>query len=123
MPLATALHNNVPFQLRGLAFLALSQTGNVLTRTLVDDTGGGQTETFAPGSDIPCRVDPIGGGESRAADRIDERTTHRITIPPATTVHAADRFSVDGIGTFEITAVHTRTDEAVRVLEAVEDFS
>ena len=31
----------------------------------------------------------------------------------------ADRFSVSTVGTFEITAVRTRTNEQVRVLEAV----
>lgn len=122
MPISTFLHDNVPTQLRGLNFLSLSQTGQVLTRTLTDDTGGGQTETYTAGSDISCRVDPVGGGESEIANRIDERTTHKITVPPATVVSAADRFQIDGIGDFEITAVRTRTDESVRVLEAVEDF-
>ena len=121
MPLSTTLHDNVPTQLRGLAYIALSTTGNVLVRTLTDDGAGGQAETYAAGSSIPCRVDPLGGGEAEAADRIDERTTHLITVPPATSVKAQDRFSVSGIGNFEITAVRTRTDENVRVLEAVED--
>lgn len=122
MPLSTSLHNNVPTQLRGLTWLALSETGNVLTRSLSDDSGGGRSETFAVGPGIPCRVDPVGGGEGVIADRIDERTTHRITIPPATTVTASDRFSVNNRGTYEITAVRARTDESVRILEAVEDF-
>lgn len=121
-PISTTAHDVVPTRLRGLAFLALSQTGRVLTRTLTDDAGGGQTEGYTSGSDLPCRIDPVGGGESEIANRIDERTTHKITVPPATVVSAADRFQIDGVGSFEITAVRTRTDESVRVLEAVEDF-
>ena len=123
MPLSTTLHDSVPTQLRGLAYLALSTTGQVLTRSLTDDGAGQQAETYTPQTAIPCRVDPLGGGEGEAADRIDQRTTHLITIPPATTVKAQDRFSVSGVGNFEITAVRTRTDENVRVLEAVEDSS
>ncbi len=104
---------------RGLTFMALSDVGYVLTRTLGDDSGGGQTGTWTAGSALACRVDVWGGGENLTAGRVNERTTHRITIPPETTVTTADRFSVSTVGTFEITAVRTRTNEQVRVLEAV----
>ena len=64
----------------------------------------------------------MGGGEGVIADRLDERTTHRITVPPQADVNAEDRFKIDGIGEFEITAVRIRTQEQVRILEAVEAF-
>lgn len=122
MPISTSAHNITPTTLRGLTFLALSETGYVLTRTLGDDSGGGQTGTWTAGTALACRVDPLGGDESVIADRIDQRTTHRITVPPDTSVTAQDRFAVTTFGTFEITAVRTRTDEQVRILEATEDF-
>jgi hypothetical protein len=148
MSLGTSLYDSVPTRLRGLAFLSLSDTGHVLTRTMVDSRGtvmvggtwggsqgtvyfpgtgtagtftGGQVETFTAGTAIPCRVDPMGGEEGTVANRIDERTTHRITVPPQTVVSARDRFSTTA-GTYEITAVRTRTQEPVRILEATEDF-
>lgn len=122
MPLATKLHDVRPTTLRGLRFMALSDTGYVLRGTVTDNAGGGGTMTFGTAGTFACRVDPLGGGESRIAERVDERTTHLITVPPGADVSAADRFRVSGFGDFEITAVAVRTDEAVRVLEAVEDF-
>lgn len=123
MPLSTSLHDVVPTTLRGLAFLGLSNTGYILRGSVTDNQGGGGTYTFGTAGTVDCRVDPIGGGEGVVANRLDERTTHLITVPPQTSVNAKDRFKVDGFGEFEITAVRVRTDEQVRLLEAVEDFS
>lgn len=118
----TTLHDSTPTTLRGLRFFALSDTGYVLRGTFADNLGGGGTYTFGTVGTVSCRVDPIGGGEDLIANRIDERTTHRITVPPQTDVEAEDRFEISGIGEFEITAVEVRTDEQVRVLEATENF-
>lgn len=146
--IGTTLYDTVPTRLRGLAFLSLSDVGQVHLRTMADARGtvvvggswggsqgtvyfpgtttagtfsGGQVETFTAGDEIPCRVDPMGGREGEVGGRIDERTTHRITVPPQTEVSARDRFSTTA-GTYEITAVRTRTQEPVRILEATEDF-
>jgi SPP1 family predicted phage head-tail adaptor len=121
-PISTSLHDNVPTTLRGLRFLALSDTGYILRGTVTDNQGGGGTYTFGTVGTVDCRVEPIGGGEGVIANRVDERTTHRITTPPGTDVNAKDRFQIVGIGEFEITAVDVRTDEQVHVLEAVENF-
>lgn len=122
MPLSTTLHDVTPTTLRGLSFLALSNTGYLLRGTFTDNLGGGGTYTFGTAGTFACRVDPVGGGEGVVANRVDERTTHRITVPPQTNVTAKDRFKVSGIGEFEITAVEIRTNEQVRILEAVEAF-
>lgn len=117
------MREDVPItQLRGLAFLSLRETGYILRGSVTDNLGGGGTMTFGTAGTVACRVDPMGGGEQEIANRIDERTTHRITVPPQTNVSAKDRFNVSGVGTFEITAVRIRTDEQVRILEAVEAF-
>ena len=108
--------------LRGLPYFGLSETGYVVRGSFTDNQGGGGSMTLGTVGTVDCRVDPLGGGESVIADRIDERTTHRISVPPGTDVSAKDRFVVSGIGAFEITAVPVRTSEQVRVLEATEDF-
>jgi SPP1 family predicted phage head-tail adaptor len=121
-PISTTLHDVTPTRLRGLTFLALSEVGHISRGTVTDNQGGGGSVSYATVGTVACRVDPLGGGEGLIADRIDERTTHRITVPPETNVTSKDRFTVVGTGTFEVTAVHARTDEQVRILEATEDF-
>ena len=120
-PISTTLHDVTPTRLRGLTFLSLSDTGQIWRGTFTDNLGGGGTFTFSAVGTVACRIDPVAGGEDVIAARIDERTTHRITVPPATDVSAKDRFRI-GADEYEITAVQTRTDEQVRVLEAVEAF-
>lgn len=118
MPLATFLDGNVPSQLRGLAWLSLSSTGQVQNLAGTTDAGGGATRTWTAGSAIPCRVDAMGGSESEVANRISDRSTHLITVPPQTTIGHEDRFSISGT-TYEITAVREHTSEWMRTLEAV----
>ena len=120
MPFATGADGIVPTQLRGLAYLALSESGTVLNLSGTSDGGGGGTLSWTAGSAMPCRVDTIRGGEGLVAERIDDRTTHLIRVPPETSVGHEDRFAVANVGTFEITAVQTRTREWTRTLEAVQ---
>jgi head-tail adaptor len=119
MPLATFLNGGTITTLRGLSWLALSDSGRVGAGTMVGDTGGGATTTWTYGGTIPCRVDPLSGRELLTAGRISDRSTHLITVPPGTGVTTSNRFAVTGRGTFEITAVQDRTGELVRSLEAV----
>jgi hypothetical protein len=120
MPIHTFLNGGTINQLRGLAWMALSDTGNVVGRgTILDDAGGGGTYGYTAGNDIPCRIDAAGGGEGEDADRLSDRTTHLIHCAPFIEMERIDRFAIDGRGTFEITAVRERTAEWVRVLEAV----
>lgn len=122
MPLSTFLNGQNPDQLRGLMWLALSDTGYLVSGTITDDSGGGGTMTWTAGTvGIPCRVDPVTG---RGADRmtggaIDERSTHVVTVAPGTTITAASRFAVDGRGTFEVTATHSQTGELASVFEVI----
>lgn len=106
-------------QLRGLAWMTLSEVGHIGTATVSDDSGGGSVSDWAYGGVIPCRVDPIGENEVEDAGRISDRSTHIVTLPPGTTISAANRFTIDGLGTFEVTAVQVRTDEHVRFVEVV----
>lgn len=122
MPLSTFLNGRAPTRLRGLMMLSLSDVGTWLTRTYTDDTGGGATATWGTaGTAIPCRIDPLGGnGRSMTAGRVDERSTHLITVPPGTDVSTSDRFAVSGRGTFEVTAARERTAEWARLFEVIE---
>lgn len=120
MPLSTFLDGREYTQLRGLAWLSLSDTGNWMTMGGSSDSGGGVTATWGTaGTAVPCRIDPLTGTEGLAGEKVDDRSTHAITLPPGTDIDSADRFEV-GSRLFEVTAVRDRTREWLRVLEAVE---
>lgn len=104
--------------LRGLAYIALDDSGQVMRGSFASDSGGGGTFTYAAVGTYACRIDPIGQRSGEIANKIDERTTHVITLAPDTDVGTADRFRI-GSTDYEITAVRTRTNEQVRELEAV----
>jgi hypothetical protein len=122
MPLGGFLNGAPVVQLRGIAWLALSETGQVGAGSVVSDGGGGGTTVWSYAGTIPCRVDPLAPDEGVNAGRMSDRSTHLITCPPETAVTASNRFSVAGRGTFEVTAVDWHTDELVRVVEAVQIF-
>jgi len=120
MPIATFLNGTTPVRLRGLLWLSLSETGNVLTATSTSDSGGGASVSWAAGTAVPCRIDPLGAGASRVTGgQIDERSTHVVTVPPGTDVSTGDRFAITGRGTFEITAVRELTAEFAHNFEVL----
>lgn len=122
MPLSTFLNGGAATQLRGLRWLALSDAGSIGAGSVVSDGGGGGSVTWTFGTAVPCRIDPIGGRsqDSLVAGRIDERSTHRVTVPSGTDLTGANTFAISGRGTFEVTAVPSRTAEWTRVFEVVE---
>jgi hypothetical protein len=98
---------------RGLAGVALADELVLETRSFVSDGGGGGTIAWAASGTVACRVDPLAGGEGEdvTANRLSDRSTHLLTVPKGTTVLGADRVVVAGRGTFEVTAVRSRTRE------------
>lgn len=120
---STFMNGGAAVQLRGLAWLALSEAGSIGAGSLVDDQGGGAgSAVWTYGTAVPCRIDPIGdrSQDSLTAGRIDERSTHRVTVPAGTQLSGTSRFAIGGRGTFEVTAVPERTAEFTRVFEVVE---
>lgn len=105
--------------LRGLAFIALDDTGYVIRGSYADDSGGGVTSTFGTAGTYACRVDPLTSRSGLTANQIDERSTHVISVAPGVDAAVSDRFRI-GTTDYEITAVRTRTDEQIRELEAIE---
>lgn len=105
-------------QLRGLAWMALDETGYVMRGTFASDSGGGATATYATAGTFACRVDPLGSRSGELATRVDERSTHIVSIQPNADVDVDDRFRI-GSDDYEITAVRSRTNEQIRELEAV----
>jgi hypothetical protein len=108
--------------LRGLQFWAFEDMGWSLRGTVVDDLGGGGTTTYVSGGTIPCRIDPLSGaGDERVVgDRLDDRSTHRVTTIAGADIRATDRFEVAGGKRYEVTSVHDRTSELTKVFEVVE---
>ena len=86
MPISTFLNNRVPTRLRGLQFLALSDSAAIQRRTAATDNGGAATWTWATISTVPCRVYPLTPrGQSRlTGGALDEKTTHYLTAPLGT---------------------------------------
>jgi|SRR6185295_2306507 len=121
MPFSTSLDHINPTQLRGLAWLSLSDSGFRVTQVSTDDSGGGVSQVWTAGTvAIPCRVDPLSGRQHGiTGGAIDERSTHVVTIAAGGTVAAQDRFAISGRGTFEVTAVRDRTREWSREFEVV----
>lgn len=104
---------------RGVALLAFGDVGQVGAGSIVSDGGGGGTLTWAYGGDVPCRLDPLTGGESSASARLVDRSTHLLSVPAGTSLTAASRFRVTGGGTYEVLAVRDATDEPARFAEVV----
>lgn len=119
MPFSTFLDGREPDQLRGLAWLSLSETGYVIRGSAVDDGGGGVTQTWGTAGTVSCRIDPMGGREGVFGGQIDDRSTHLLHVPAGTSLDDADRFVIPARGTFEVTAVRQRTREWSRVFEVV----
>jgi len=120
MTLSTFLSDAPVSQLRGLQWLALSDTGQVGTNTITDDGGGGVTSGWAWGSSVPCRIDPLTNNETLAAGRISDRSTHLVTVPAGTPVSVSSRFLIAGRGTYEVTGVQDTTGELARFFEVVQ---
>lgn len=107
---------------RGLITEALTESGYTISGTVVSDGGGGGSVTAVNGGTVACRIDSLGsqGDESPVANRISDRSTHLITLPPGSSVTTDDKFYVIGRGTYEVTAVREHTGEFSTVFEAVE---
>lgn len=99
----------------------LTGIATVLNPVLLPDGGGGQVESYEPGPVVAARIAPAGriDVEGVKGGRVDERTTHIVTVPAGTPVAGSDRILMDGT-TFEVTAVRTRSDELLRRVEVKE---
>lgn len=118
MGISTFLNGRPPT--RGLSWLALSDTGFVLSSTVVSDSGGGGSATWNTSGTLTCRVDPVSAANSRiTGGAIDERSTHIVTAPSDTAVDVANRLAITGRGTFEVTAVRERTGQLTQVFEVL----
>lgn len=122
MPIATFLNNRPPTRLRGLQFLAFSESGTVQRRTATTDVGGGATWVWANVSTVACRIYPVTlrGKGAFIGGALDERSTHYLGTPAGTDVTTSDRVVIAGRGTFEVTMVPDRTGELTRPIEVMQ---
>lgn len=109
-------------QIRSDAQELLQSTCQIFARTTAQSGGGGVTESWNPGADIPCRIAPISARERRAAgSRISDESTHVVTLPAYTEIEATSRLQIDGAGGYSVTGIRTREfDEMVRRVEVRE---
>jgi head-tail adaptor len=119
-PLTTFLNGRDPERLRGVMFLALSEVAVIQTRTATSDVGGGASHVWANTGTVECRVDPVGGGPGNLANRIDERSSHIVTVPPYADVTSGQRVTIANRGTYEITQTHERTAANVERFEVMQ---
>lgn len=120
MPLSTFLNGRDPDRLRGLTWLALSETGVIMAGTTLSDSGGGATTGWAAAGTFECRIDPLAANSGGVlGDRIDERSTHLVTVPPSANVTTDHQFAISGRGTFEVTATREQTAESVSSFEVI----
>lgn len=104
--------------------LFLPDQATIHAHTRTSDGAGGSTDTWSPGAPVPGRISPAsataGTGERGAvAGRIDDRTTHIITLPAGTPVTKADRIEIGG-RLYDVTLVRTRSVEITRRVEVRE---
>lgn len=95
--------------MRHIANLALPDTCTVSRKTTVSDGGGGQTATWADlATGVACRIAPVGGGETgEQGNRIEQATTHVITLPASQDITEADRVTITGV-VYDVTLVRER---------------
>jgi hypothetical protein len=88
---------------------------------VTSDAGGGGSFAWSATGTVDCRIDPLSaGGGGILAGRVDERSTHLVTVPPGTSVTDASRFAISGRGTFEVTATREQTAEQATSFEVLE---
>lgn len=122
MSLSTFLNGRAASQLRGVQWLAFSESGVALSATVSSDSGGGGSVVWAAAGTFACRVDPLGAANNGrvTGGQIDERSTHVVMTQSGATVGASDRFAITGRGTFEVTAVRQVTAEFAHSFEVVQ---
>lgn len=94
---------------------------------VVPDGGGGQTITYAyTAPAVDCRIGPVAGGEAigsrqrHPGDRIDDRTTHILTLAHDTVIEETYRVRTASTD-YEVTTVRKRPGvEMVRRVELME---
>lgn len=90
-------------------------------RKTTQNIGGEEVATWSLLTTTPCRIAPVGGGESgEAGGRIAEESTHVITVAAETDVEEADVVAVSGTA-YEPTLIRKRGSwELSRRIEAKE---
>jgi hypothetical protein len=125
--MATILSPAELAEVRSEIEIVMPETGRILYRSEEKTAGGGTKATYTPGDDLPAAIAPqrriISGGEAdTAGDRIDDRTSHLITLPATTVVSSKDRVELDDWGVFEVLAAEKRSEAITKRVQAREVF-
>ena len=118
VPLSTFLNGRPPDPAARPAVAVLVGDAARCCRSRTPPTpGAGYLRCGRPAATVPCRIDPLSGGEEITANRISDESTHLVTVPAGTRVIANQRFAIVGRGTFDITVVREATGELARTFE------
>lgn len=107
-------------EMRGIANQTLAGTAVIQGGTVVSDSGGGGTLTWANRGTVDCHISPIlvrGEREDVEGGRIDQQADWIVTLPANTTISVKDRIVIDSTF-YEVEAVRApRTWELTRRVE------
>lgn len=122
MPLSTFLNGRAVERLRGLQWLSFSETVTIQTPQTTSDSGGGGTIAWQNAGTTSGRIYPvtIRGKGGIIGGQLNERSTHFLSMPPATSIDTADRVLIAGRGTFEVTMALETTDALSTRVEVVQ---
>jgi hypothetical protein len=122
MPLSTFLNGRPSTKLRGLAWLALSESAQLQRQTSTSDGGGGVSVGWQTYGTVNCRIYPVTiRGKGRVVGgALSEQATHFLATPLGTMIGLADRAVIANRGTYEITMALERTAALTTVYEVFE---
>lgn len=74
----------------------LNQRATIRARTLSPDGGGGYTESWDVVATVWARLDPVTGSDGVAADHLESRVRHRLTLRRNAALAAGQRAEIAG---------------------------
>jgi hypothetical protein len=122
MPISTFLNGRAVTRSRGLQWLSFSDVITIQTPTATSDSGGGGTIAWQTAGTTTGRIYPvtIRGKGGIVGGALNERSTHFLSMPPATSINTADRVLIAGRGTFEVTMALETTDALSTRVEVIQ---
>lgn len=82
----------------------LNQRATISAHTLTPDGGGGYSESWAPVAIVWARLDVLTGADRTAADKLESRVRHKLTLRRSSAFAAGQRVAI-GARNFAVRAL------------------